>query len=178
MQSLKILAIPGSLRPNSSSHAVLKAAIALAPDVEFQIFNGLGGIPHFDDSPTAPNAVIQFRELIQKADGILICTPEYAFGVPGSLKNALDWTVSTGDLVNKPVALVTASSSGEKGHAALLIILGALSARIPKGGELLVPFVRAKLNPDGSVKEPALTESLRSLVMSLIQEIGLTGVQQ
>jgi NAD(P)H-dependent FMN reductase len=170
---IRILAIPGSLRANSSSHAILKAAIALAPaGVQVNIFEGLGQLPHFDDSSAAPETVTQFRKALSEADGILICTPEYAFGIPGSLKNALDWTVSTAEFMNKPVSLITASSSGEKGHAALLLVLSALSAKMVENGTLLVPFVRAKLTPEGAVSDPALTESLRQVVHSLAQEVA------
>jgi chromate reductase len=168
MTQIKILAIPGSLRSNSSSHVIMQAAIKSAPaNVEFKIFDRLGKLPHFDDSNTAPEEVEHFRQLIKDADGVLIVTPEYAFGVPGSLKNALDWTVSSADFMNKPVALVTASTGGEKAHAALLMILGALSANIVEAGTLLISFVRAKLTPSGEVKDPALMESIQSVTLAL-----------
>jgi chromate reductase len=92
---INILAIPGSLRAKSSSNFILKAIIGLAPPgVSIEMFDGVGMLPHFNDPETAPEVVISFREKIKAANAVLICTPEYAFGVPGSLKNALDWTVS------------------------------------------------------------------------------------
>lgn len=84
------------------------------------------------------------RDLIKNASGIIICTPEYAFGVPGQLKNMLDWMVSSGSLVDKPVALVTASSVGSHAHAALLLTLGALSAKVIDGATLLIPLSGVK----------------------------------
>jgi chromate reductase len=168
MSKVNILAIPGSLRANSSSHAILRAAIKEAPShVEFTVFDRLGKLPHFDDSSAVYEEVEHFRRQLKEADGVLICTPEYAFGVPGSLKNALDWTVSSGELVNKPVALITASTGGEKGHAALLLILTALSANVVEDGTLLVSFVRAKLGPKGEVKDPALQESIQLVTKAL-----------
>src|SRR6478752_4823175 len=114
---IKILGISGSLRANSSATSVLKQAASLLPaNTVFQLYDGLGQLPHFDDSFEIPAEVIQFRQLIFEADGVLICTPEYAFGVPGSLKNALDWTVGTMEMNSKPTALITASTGGERGH--------------------------------------------------------------
>src|SRR5262245_45979147 len=111
---MQILALSGSLRAASSNNTVLRAVAAMAPvGVDFVLYDELSQIPPFDDSTDAPPAVVRFRERLQKADGIFICQPEYAFGVSGVLKNALDWTVSSGELVNKPLALVTAATGGE-----------------------------------------------------------------
>ena len=76
--------------------------------VEFNIYNGLAGIPAFNDSNDMPEPVAEFIKLISEADAIFFCIPEYAFGVPGALKNALDWTVSSSiAFPDKPVALIT-----------------------------------------------------------------------
>jgi NAD(P)H-dependent FMN reductase len=112
---MKIIAICGSLRAQSSNRALLRAATNLGIDV--QIYEGLGSLPHFNpdddaDGATPPPAVTELRKLLADADGILISSPEYAHGVPGSLKNALDWLVSDGALVDKPVALINASPVG------------------------------------------------------------------
>lgn len=166
----RILGIPGSLRTNSSSHAILRAAAGMMPhDIEFTIYDGVGSLPHFDD--TENEQVSGFRNLLRTADAVFICTPEYAFGVPGSLKNALDWTVSSGDFDQKPVALITASSVGEKGHAAMLQILTAISARIPEGATLLISFIRAKLNEKGEIKDAATENAVRSVVLSLLSSL-------
>src|SRR5882724_13164063 len=94
---IKLLAISGSLRANSSNNAIIKAVGAMAPaGVAFNVYTGLAAIPPFDDSQEPGPAVVDFRRQLQEADGIFICTPEYAFGVSGVLKNALDWTVSSG----------------------------------------------------------------------------------
>src|SRR6187399_3234776 len=136
---MKILAIPGSLRENSSSNAILKSVIAMAPQgISIAIYGGVGSLPHFNDSEVVPEAVVDFRNQVMRADAVLICTPEYAFGVPGSLKNALDWTVGSGEFVDKPVGLITASSQGEKGHAALLLILTAISSKVVSDATLLI----------------------------------------
>jgi NAD(P)H-dependent FMN reductase len=168
---MKILALPGSLRANSSSNVILTAMVAMIPSsVEVEIYEGIGTLPHFNDAATAPDTVEDFRSKISTSDVVLICTPEYAFGVPGSLKNALDWTVASGEFIDKPVGLVTASSNGEKGHAALLLILEALSAKIIEGATLLISFVRAKVDKEGNVKDPITIKSLQSVASSLQQE--------
>jgi NAD(P)H-dependent FMN reductase len=176
---INILALSGSLRKNSSAAAVLEHFGSLMPPhISFKIFDGIGQIPHFDDSEEVPEAVIKFRQLLSEADGVLIVTPEYAFGVPGSLKNALDWTVSSGELVNKPMALVTASSHGEKGHAAMLLILQALSANVAPGTSLLISYVRSKLDAQNRVKDIPTLNAMETVVNSFIHAIHETGPAQ
>ncbi len=71
-----------------------------------------------------------FREQLDDAEGIIICTPEYAHGVPGALKNAIDWTISSSNFPHKPTLLITASTDGKYGHAALLETLTAIEAKM------------------------------------------------
>lgn len=169
---IRILGISGSLRATSSNNTIMKIVAGMMPaGVEFTIFAGLAGLPHFDDRDPMPSEVEEFRNELGEADGVFICTPEYAFGVPGSLKNALDWTVGTGDFVNKPVALVTASSVGDRAHASLLHTLTAISADIVEGGTLLIPFIRSKLNEKGEISDAATFEALQSVVNALVHTI-------
>ncbi len=135
-------------------------------------YKSLASLPHFDDSNVIPNAVTEFRTAINSADGVLICTPEYAFGVPGALKNALDWTVSSAELVNKPVALITAATGGQHAHASLLLTLSALSANVSKDATLLISFIRAKLDQHGNVKDAETVEGLRRVLASLMNTIS------
>lgn len=143
--------------------------------VEVNIYNGLGLLPHFNpdlDNENPPAEVSDWRHQLKNANAVLICTPEYAFGVPGSLKNALDWTVSSGEFVDKPVALITASSVGSNGHAALLLTLGAITAKITDDTALLIPFIRTKVNPDGSITDAEVLASLKKVAGALINAIG------
>ena len=166
-QMKKILTLSGSLRPQSSSHKILQIATALLPaDVAIDDSADIGSLPHFDGSDTPPPAVARFLQQIQQADGVLICIPEYAFGVPGAFKNALDWTVGSGEFSEKRVTYLTAASVGEKAHESLGHILTALGATVT--GALRIPFIRAKLTPEGVVKDPALRESIRATVSSLL----------
>jgi len=169
---IKILAIPGSLRENSSSNRILNAIVSTTPSQVFvEVFPGVSNLPHFNDPEETPPAVADFRQKIREADAVLICTPEYAFGVPGSLKNALDWTVASGEFINKPVGLVTASSQGERGHAALLLTLSAISSKIIPEATLLISFVRSKLDPAGNIKDPDLSNQLGTIIPALIHAL-------
>ena len=170
---IRIIGISGSLRTDSSATKILKEAGALFPaHVSFEIYTQLEAIPAFNDSNIIPPVVNDLIELITNADGILFCIPEYAFGVPGALKNALDWTVSSTAFTDKPVALITAASSGDKAHAALLLTLSALGTKMPAGSSLLIPFIRTKINAEGKVTDKALLNAIQLTVDSLVQTIA------
>ncbi len=171
---MNIVAISGSLRAASTNTALVRAAAALAPEgMEVTVYGGLGDLPHFSpelDGEDAPAAVQSLRGLLGGADGVLICTPEYAFGMPGSLKNALDWLVTSGELWRKPVVALSASPSalgGEKAHAALLLTLSALEARVVADGSLTIPFVTTKVTKSGDVADPATAQALRESLAEL-----------
>lgn len=109
-----IMAISGSLRNESKNSVILqKLKSHYAEKINFEIFEGLANLPHFNpDHEFETNAhVLDYREKLKKADVVLISTPEYAHGIPGSLKNALDWIVGSGELIDKKVALLFSSSS-------------------------------------------------------------------
>jgi chromate reductase len=166
---IKILAVSGSLRANSSNTVMLQAIEKLMPDeADFSIYNGIGGLPQFNDPEQVPMTVSEWKKQLQAADAVLVCSPEYAFGVPGSLKNAFDWTVGSGEIVNKPLALITASTGGEKAHAAWLQIFTALSAVIPDGCALLISYVRSKLNKAGEITDAAVLDAVRKLIDNLL----------
>ena len=169
---INILAISGSLRPNSSNNAVIQTAATLvAGKAGFIIYEGLGSLPHFNDSKDPPQEVVTFRKLLAQADGVFICSPEYAFGVPGVLKNALDWTVSTGEFVSKPVALITAATGGQNAHASLLLTLSALSARVLSDCTLLISFIRSKIDEEGNVKDIETRRAINNIMDTFINDI-------
>ena len=120
-------------------------------------------LPHFNDAENPNENVIDFKKQLADAAGVLICTPEYAFGVPGSLKNALDWTVSSGEFVDKPVALITASSQGEKGHESLQNTLTAISAKHHPSTSLLISFIRSKVK-NGEIVDEETEKLVREVV--------------
>ena len=129
---MKILGISGSLRAASSNTAILRIMTALAPkEVDITLYEGLGDLPHYSpdhDDERSPSSVVEFRSQLKAAEGIVISTPEYAYGMPGVLKNALDWTVSSGDFSEKPVVAISASPSWLGGDKALVSLLMTLRA--------------------------------------------------
>jgi chromate reductase len=171
-RKIKILAVSGSLRPTSKNVLLVKEIQKWAPsNVVITIYEGLATLPAFDDSMEPSESVHSWCRQLTEADGVLICSPEYAFGVPGALKNAIDWTVGSSELVNKPLALITAASGGDKAHAAWLHIFSALSADIPAGGALLIPFIRTKFNENGEVSDVTTKEAILKTLQALIQTI-------
>ena len=176
---LRILAISGSLRAASTNTALVRAIAALAPPgMELSVYDGLGDLPHYSpdlDGDTPPTPVADLRVRLRASDGVLICTPEYAHGMPGSLKNALDWLVSSGEFDGgKPTAALSASPShqgGDKAHAWLIQTLRVMGAHIPTAASLSIGFIRAKLGPDGSLSDPDTVQALRAALDSLAREI-------
>lgn len=170
----RILAIVGSTRQSSSNLSLVHAIQNLFTEqLAVSVFTGLMDIPHFnpdDDNEGAPAQVIAFRKKLKDAEGILICTPEYAMGVPGTLKNAIDWTVSSMEFSHKPVALITASLSGKKAHLSLLDTLRVIECNIPDSSQLLISFVKTKVKDDCIVDEHTL-EEVKSVVRSMISLI-------
>jgi len=131
---MQILAISGSLRAGSSNTALLQAAATLAPaNVQIVLFEKLAELPHFNpdlDQEPFPAAVVDFRAQLRKSAGVIISCPEYAHGVPGVLKNALDWLVASGELYEKPVALFNASLRGTYAQASLRETLTVMTAQL------------------------------------------------
>jgi chromate reductase, NAD(P)H dehydrogenase (quinone) len=175
-KEIKLLAISGSLRQNSSNTALMNAIIRLAPEnMEFTIYAGLGDLPHFNpdiDIDEAPVPVRGLRTLLKEADGVLLCTPEYGNGVPGVLKNALDWLVSSGEFMNKPTAVISASPTpmgGDKANASLLLTLKMIDAKIIERGTLIIPHITLKLNKEGIITDPKLNQEVLSVLLTLEQ---------
>ncbi len=169
---IKILAISGSTRKASSNGNLIKAIAGLTSEIfSVTIFEGLSGLPHFnpdlDNEHEVPQQVTDFRRQLSLADGILICSPEYAIGVPGTLKNAIDWTVSSMEFSQKPVALITASLSGEKAHSSLSGTLLIIEARMTADTRLLISHVKTKVNSEGEITDPETLSGINKLIKSL-----------
>lgn len=172
------LAISGSLRANSTNTALLRATARLAPNtVTVTLYDGLDDLPHFSperDTDQPPEAVARLRTLLREADAVLICTPEYIHGMPGSLKNLLDWIASSGEFVNKPVAVLSASPSdlgGVRAHESLRHTLTVLMAKLPEKALLTVPFVRQRLNAEGQLTDSGLADELRAVLNALVEVV-------
>lgn len=174
---MTVFAFSGSPRPGSAIGHLLRAAANVAPaGTQFIFFESALSLPLFSpdlDGPGAsvPPAVAQLRQQLAAADAVLIATPEYAYGMPGSLKNALDWLVSAGSFYGKPTGVLSASPSdqgGEKARTSLLLTLEALGAAVVPAASFPVPFVRTRLDAAGAVTDADFAAQLRAAVRALV----------
>ena len=174
---IKIVAVCGSIRTVSANLDILKfIGKILSANADFTIYDGLADLPAFNPDFDAENTnyqnseVDRWRKLLRAADAVIFCTPEYAHGVPGVLKNALDWVVSSGELVDKPTLVITASPSefgGEKAMASLLPTLIVMSAKILDNGTMMIPFVKKKLDKDGDISDEKTIRAI-NLMLDLL----------
>lgn len=168
---VKAIGICGSTRAQSTNMTLLKAALECLPaGVSSEVFTGIGSLPIFNpdedgETRAASSEVQAWRDALREAGLVVISSPEYAFGVPGGLKNALDWIVSSGEFMDKPVALITASPNaqgGDKAHAALSLTLGVMGAKLVPSASITVPFVKSKLDAEGRISDPDLASKIRT----------------
>jgi NAD(P)H-dependent FMN reductase len=166
-----LAALCGSLRKGSLNAALIDAVERL--DV-FEVVRVSTILPPFtpDLADDAPAEVLAFRQALRAADAILISTPEYAMGIPGVLKNAIDWTVGSCEFAHKPTALVTCTASGEIAHPAMIEVLRVLEAGLTDATTLLMPHNRAKLRPDGTFIDAEAECQVRDAVEALAAAIG------
>lgn len=179
MTSLKILAIPGSLRRGSYNRALARAAAELAPAGATVEIAEIRDLPLYDEELNAsgpPPAVLDLKRRIAEADAVFIATPEYNHGVPGVLKNAIDWT-SRGagqPWKAKPVAIAGASNGGfgtVRAQLALRPILGCLDARVVENPEVHVSRAQDKVDAEGRLTDEPTREKLRRLLEVLASRV-------
>lgn len=173
---MKIAAISGSLRAESSNTAVLRAAARLAPaGFEVILFEGIADLPFFNpdlDGDDVPAPVGAMRELIGRVDGLLISSPEYARGVAGVLKNALDWLVSSHEFPSKPVALINTSPRATHALAALTLTLETMSARLIPDACVTLPLLGGAWDEHSIVADPVFAELLGSAMERFVAFIS------
>ncbi|MEO5858005.1 MAG: NADPH-dependent FMN reductase [Pyrinomonadaceae bacterium] len=172
----KIVAVSGSTRERSTNLNLIHAIADLAIDLfEVNIYLGLMELPQFNpdnDNEKAGDHVADLRRQLREADGVLICTPEYGMGVPGTLKNAIDWTVSSADLYRKPTALITASSVGEKGHASLLETLKVIDANITDETQLLISHAKLKVSNEYKITDDKTLDEVKMLIKAFYKNMA------
>lgn len=172
---MRILAIPGSLRRDSSNRRLLGAASELVPaGTELEVWEGLKEIPPFDegDEDTPPKAVTAMRGSLAATPALLIATPEYNGSIPGQLKNALDWASRPPRahvLVDKPVAVVGASPTpfgAAWAQSELRKVLAQTGADVIDEG-LPVPFAYQQFDPGGRLQDQMICAGLHDLILKL-----------
>lgn len=140
------------------------------------LYDGLHGLPHFNpdedrEGSVPPAPVRHLREMVGAAAGLIICSPEYAHGVPGSLKNALDWLVSGPEMIGKPVLLLSAASRATYAQEQLAETLRTMSAVVVGNGAVVIPVEGQRLDAEAITKSPELANSLRAGLALLIAEL-------
>ena len=129
---MRVLAVCGSLKAASGNLALLRtAAASMPPGVDVVFFDGLGDLPHFNPDLEAsgePESVARWRRALSESDAVLIACPEYGFSLPGSLKNAIDWVIGSGELEQKVVGITAATTAPERGRRGLQALRETLSA--------------------------------------------------
>ena len=176
---MRVLGISGSLRRDSyNRRLLLEAAELLPPGFELELFDGLKGIPPYDEDEDVEDvhvAVAQLREAIVRADAVLFATPEYNSSVPGQLKNAVDWAsrpAGAGALLGKPVAVIGASTGAFGGvwaQAELRKVLARAGARVIEG-EVAVAHAHRRLAEHNRLTH-GLQERLVDLLEALLAEV-------
>ncbi|HSH64959.1 MAG TPA: NADPH-dependent FMN reductase [Bacteroidia bacterium] len=171
----KVLTISGSTRQKSVNQHLIESITRLYSDqLEFIPYIHLSELPHFNvdlDTETPPVEVVDLRNQLKMAAAVLICTPEYAMGVPGSLKNLLDWTVSSSDFSGKPVAVITASTSGEKAHESLIGTLRIIEAKVDEQATLLISHAKAKVSSESKIIDEKTLEDVKKVMTALIRNL-------
>jgi NAD(P)H-dependent FMN reductase len=167
---MQILALSGSLRAESMNSALLRAAARLAPvGVRVNVYEQLGALPLFnpDSESQLPAPVAHFHALVESSDAVMIASPEYAHGVTGTIKNALDWLVSFEPFVNKPVAVLNASPRARHADTALREILKTMAAVIVEPASITIPILSSGLTEIGMVYDPAVSDLIMRALSAL-----------
>jgi chromate reductase, NAD(P)H dehydrogenase (quinone) len=164
-----ILMLSGSLRAMSTNTSLLRTAATMADDAV--LYDRIAQLPHFDPDddvePLHPE-VQHLRDAIEAAEAIVICMPEYAGAMPGSFKNALDWTVGSMVMSGKPTAVVNVSAVGaSKAQQSLLIVLGYVMVDLVETASVHIPVQRQHVDDDGLIHDPAVRQQIADMLSAL-----------
>jgi NAD(P)H-dependent FMN reductase len=170
---MRLLAISGSLRAHSSNGELVRALATLAaPAIHVEIYAGLADLPAFnpdldEEGMTPPAAVQALRRAVGESNGLVISSPEYAHGVPGALKNALDWLVSGPEMVYKPVSLLNASPRSVHAQQSLAETLRTMSAVLVEGACIALPISGRGLKAESIVADAELRAQLEGALRAM-----------
>lgn len=163
---VRLLGISGSIRAHASNTALVGALQHLAPaNVAVSVYQDLARLPHFnpdDEQAALPDVVAGLRQRVGEADGIVISTPEYAHGLPGSFKNALDWLVGSVTFPGKPVMLMFGSSASIHAPASLREILRTMSAVLVPEADVTVELRGRSPRPEDLAADPVISAAVRA----------------
>ncbi|MBG1232857.1 NADPH-dependent FMN reductase [Aestuariivirga litoralis] len=164
----------GSLRTGSTNTALLEAARLLAPSgVSITLWNGQGALPQFnpDLESAVPTVVQEFRDLVGTADGLLIACPEYARGLPGAFKNALDWLVGGETFVRKPFVQWNASPRASEAQKSLRLVLETMSGIHIDEAALALPLIKQEVTAESIAAHPEWAPQIRDALAAFIARL-------
>ncbi|MCW7505145.1 NADPH-dependent FMN reductase [Leptospira paudalimensis] len=170
-----ILAISGGISATSYNRKILNTLKTnYKQDCDMIIYDKIVNFPFFDSGISeekTPGIVKDFLGEVKRADGILICSPEYVFSIPGVLKNALEWAVSSVVFTDKPVAVITAASVGQKAHESLLLVLKTIGAKLTDDTNVLISGVKGKVSPEGQIQDEGTETTLQKLMITFLKSL-------
>lgn len=173
---MKFLAISGSTRAQSTNTALLRALAELTPPPDIiHVYDGLAGLPMFSpdmEGDNTPPPVRAFCHLVDKADGLIISSPEYVRAIPGGLKNVIDWLSSREEIADKPIAILHASHRGDNMLASLGLVLKTMSAGFNEN--IFERFALTNKTPDeihALMQAPENTANLNNFIDAFHQYI-------
>lgn len=170
MKNIRILCLSGSLRKASYNTALVNAVRELAPpDIEVTIFDDMGLMPLFNpDLEGASLPVVdELQNELKKSDGLMIASPEYAHGISGVLKNALDWLVSGEEFPYIPVALFNTSPRASHAQAALREVIKTMSGNIIEKASISLPLLGSNYDANDIVNHPEIPHVIVKAIHSL-----------
>src|SRR5512144_2806825 len=169
---MRFLAISGSLRASSSNTTLLRALpLVTDPRVVFTFRAPLDRLPYFNpdtEELALPASISEWRAEIREHSALVICSPEYAHGVPGVLKNALDWLVGGVEIVGKPIAVIQTSLPSTTAHASLVEILTVMGGKVVPEASVAVQLRGLKLDERGMASDASLSAVLRDAMSALV----------
>ncbi|WP_284381820.1 NADPH-dependent FMN reductase [Litoribrevibacter albus] len=179
---MKLLAISGSARKESTNTALLVGMKDLAPaGIELSVFQSLNMLPVFSpdlEGDATPAEVREFMKAVSNTDGIIISSPEYVRAIPGGLKNAIDWMVSRDEIIDKPIALVHASHRGEDMLLSLRLVLSTVSSNFLEHLFLRVPLIGKSPNEIGELlRVPEIESSITSFLVDFSAAVRQSGLR-
>jgi NAD(P)H-dependent FMN reductase len=169
-----LLTIAGSLRTGSSNAALLAAVAQVAPPhLTVAAYDALGTLPAFNPdreeaATRLPAAVRRWKAALAAADMLLFSTPEYAHGIPGALKNALDWVVGGSEMVGKPVGVINLSAASRFAFPQLIEVLTVMSADVVPGATVVLDLPRRGIDAPQLAADPVVAAALRDVIAALL----------
>jgi NAD(P)H-dependent FMN reductase len=173
MENIKVLALSGSLRKASYNSAALNALKGLAPaHIEIGI-GEIGRLPLFNPDRENENipSLAKLKAALDKSSGLILATPEYAHGISGPLKNALDWLVSGVEFPHKPIMLINTSPRASHAQENLREVLKTMSGNIIENASVSIPLLSSNLDCDSIIKSTDIARALQTGLKVFCNEI-------